>query len=169
MVAHSRAGEPRLVGAQNSALKNLWTQPPIESSIGSKVLATQVELIHSTMTSRSFTLRMPLHRLFTRPLSQRRTLISAGGYVKAHGIVPRKPLGSSSLLFSRGMKTIDFAGHKETVYGKHTPIGNTRAKLIEWQSARIGLVTSYWCASTSYLVALNHGIRGRLSARELTE
>lgn len=73
------------------------------------------------MASRSFgrTLRAPLPSLFTRPLSQRRTLISAGGFLKAHKIAPRKPLGGSSLLFSRGMKTIDFAGHKETVYGKH--------------------------------------------------
>lgn len=67
----------------------------------------------------SRTLRTPLPRLFTRPFSQRRTLISAGGYVRARAIAPRKPLGGSSLLFSRGMKTIDFAGHKETVYGKH--------------------------------------------------
>lgn len=73
------------------------------------------------MTSRSFgrTLRTPLPRLLTQPLTQRRTLVSAGGYVKAYGIVPRNTLGSSSLVFSRGMKTIDFAGHKETVYGEH--------------------------------------------------
>ena len=82
------------------------------------------------MTSRSFgrNLRTPLSRLLTQPLTQRRTLISAGGYVKAHGIIPRKPLGSSSLLFSRGMKTIDFAGHKETVYGKYTSIGSSPQK-----------------------------------------
>lgn len=73
------------------------------------------------MALRSFgrALKTPLPCLFIRPLSQRRTLISAGGYVNAHEIAQRKPLGGSSLLFSRGMKTIDFAGHKETVYGKY--------------------------------------------------
>lgn len=73
------------------------------------------------MASRSFsgTLRKSLARPFSSPLARRRTLVFAGGYARADTIGPVKPLGGSSLIFSRGMKTIDFAGHKETVYGKH--------------------------------------------------
>lgn len=66
------------------------------------------------------TIRTNLSPSFVRPLSQRRTLICAGGYVRAHAIAPRKTLGGPSLLLSRGVKTVDFAGHKETVYGRHT-------------------------------------------------
>lgn len=73
------------------------------------------------MASRTFTrtLKISLPRSLASPLAQRRSLVSAGRYVRAAATVPATSRGGSSLVFSRGMKTIDFAGHKETVYGKY--------------------------------------------------
>lgn len=71
------------------------------------------------MASRCFNraLRAPLKRQFTLPSPQRRTLLTAlGNAGKATNVFPKSAIGLA-LQSSRGMKTIDFAGHKETVYG----------------------------------------------------
>ena len=71
------------------------------------------------MASRSFNraLRAPLARQFSLPSTQRRTLLTALGNTRKAAFISPKTAVALSLQSSRGMKTIDFAGHKETVYG----------------------------------------------------
>ena len=71
------------------------------------------------MASRSLgrALRAPTARQFTWPLTQRRTLLLASNNAKMGATTLVKPVSGTTLHLSRGMKTIDFAGHKETVYG----------------------------------------------------
>lgn len=72
------------------------------------------------MASRSFSraLRSPLTRQLAAPAAQRRTLISASRLARTGVATPLKPTVTGSLQHSRGLKQIDFAGTKETVYGK---------------------------------------------------
>lgn len=73
-----------------------------------------------TMASRCFNRasRAPLMRQFALPSTQRRTLFTSLGNAGRGTFVPPKAAINPALQISRGMKTIDFAGHKETVYGK---------------------------------------------------
>ena len=71
------------------------------------------------MASRSFSraLQSSLTRQLTSPATQRRTLISASKYARTARIAPLRPAFAASLQQTRGVKTIDFAGTKEVVYG----------------------------------------------------
>lgn len=75
------------------------------------------------MASRSFSraLRSSLTRQLTSPAIQRRTLISASKYARTGLTVPLKPALGATLQQTRGVKTIDFAGTKEVVYGDSAP------------------------------------------------
>ncbi|KAI9780664.1 MAG: Bifunctional acetohydroxyacid reductoisomerase [Geoglossum umbratile] len=70
------------------------------------------------MASRSFTktIRAPLARQFVSPATQRRTFASAFGGVRAAITAPPRVDVTRSVQGLRGLKTIDFAGTKETVY-----------------------------------------------------
>lgn len=71
------------------------------------------------MASRSFSraLRSPLTRQLTSLVTQRRTLITASKYARAGLTAPLKPAVGAGPRQSRGIKTIDFAGTKEVVFG----------------------------------------------------
>lgn len=71
------------------------------------------------MASRSFNsiLRAPLSRQLISPATQRRTLFSASKYVRASLAAPLTPVINTAIQQRRGIKTIDFAGTKEVVYG----------------------------------------------------
>jgi len=71
------------------------------------------------MASRSFSraFRSPITRQLTAPSSQRRTFLAASKHARASIAAPLKSTASLSSQQARGIKTIDFAGTKETVYG----------------------------------------------------
>jgi ketol-acid reductoisomerase len=71
------------------------------------------------MASRSFTraLRSPITRQLTANVAPRRTFVSALGGARA--IVPVSKTLAGPAQQTRGIKQMDFAGHKETVYGMH--------------------------------------------------
>lgn len=71
------------------------------------------------MASRSFTraLRTPLGRQLISPAVQRRTFVSALGGVRAGVAATVKGAVAGPVQQVRGVKTIDFAGSKETVFG----------------------------------------------------
>lgn len=70
------------------------------------------------MASRSFsrTLRSPLSHQLTSPVVRRRTLVSASQHTRARPAAHLKPAVGRIVQQTRGLKTIDFAGTKETVY-----------------------------------------------------
>ena len=72
------------------------------------------------MASRSFSkaLRSPLARQLASPAVQRRTFVAAAGLVRASAVA-RAATAAPAQQQVRGVKTIDFAGHKEDVYGAH--------------------------------------------------
>lgn len=73
------------------------------------------------MASRSFTktLRAPVARqLASVPRVQQRTFVAAARAAVRAGAVARPVAAGPAQQQARGMKTIDFAGHKEDVYGK---------------------------------------------------
>ncbi len=76
------------------------------------------------MASRSFTraLRTPLTRQLTSPAVQRRTFVSALCGVRVGLTATLKSAVAGPAQQIRGVKTIDFAGSKETVYGLHKPL-----------------------------------------------
>lgn len=76
------------------------------------------------MASRSFTraLRTPLARQWAAPIVQRRTLVSALGGLRAGLPNALKSGVAGPVQQVRGVKTIDFAGSKETVYGLCKPL-----------------------------------------------
>lgn len=67
------------------------------------------------MASRSFSkvLRSPLTRQIVSPAVQRRTIVSALGGVRA----TVAKAATAPVQQVRGVKTVDFAGHKEKVFG----------------------------------------------------
>jgi ketol-acid reductoisomerase len=69
------------------------------------------------MASRSFSraLRSPLGRQLASPAVQRRTFVAAAGLVRATAVAARTAAPAKQQ--TRGVKTIDFAGSKEEVYG----------------------------------------------------
>ena len=71
------------------------------------------------MASRSFSraLRSSLTRQLTSPAIQRSTLVSASTYARTGLTAPLKSTIGTTLQQTRGVKTIDFAGSKEVVYG----------------------------------------------------
>jgi ketol-acid reductoisomerase len=70
------------------------------------------------MASRSFskTLRSPLARQVASPRVQQRSFTAARGLVRA--VAAARPAVAVSQQQVRGVKTIDFAGVKEDVYGE---------------------------------------------------
>lgn len=82
------------------------------------------------MASRSFSraLRSPLSRQLISPAVQRQTFISASQYARVTLAAQLKPTVGTTIQQSRGLKTIDFAGTKETVYGKCIDEDCTAAK-----------------------------------------
>lgn len=72
------------------------------------------------MASRSFSkaLRSPLARQLASPAVQRRTFVAAAGLVRASAVAARAATAAPAQQQVRGVKTIDFAGSKEDVYGK---------------------------------------------------
>ena len=75
------------------------------------------------MASRSFSraLRSSLTHQLTSPAAQRRTLILASKYARTGLAAPLKPASVATFQQTRGVKTIDFAGVKEVVYGDLFP------------------------------------------------
>ena len=113
------------------------------------------------MASHSFSraLRSSLTRQLTSPAIQRRTLISALRYARTGLAAPLKPASVASFQQTRGVKTIDFAGTKEVVYGDHLPCKSgpmadadgsaeredwPREKLLVWlsQASPLGLTSA---------------------------
>ena len=72
------------------------------------------------MASRSFsrTLRTPLARQLTSPVAQRRTFVAALSNARTTLPNASKAFVYAGLQQKRGVKTIDFAGHKEKVFGE---------------------------------------------------
>ena len=88
------------------------------------------------MASRSFTraLRSPLARQVAAPAVQRRTFVAAAGAVRASFAQARPAaVAGPAQQQTRGVKTIDFAGTKEDVYGKRAPpVLSSAAALCCW-------------------------------------
>jgi ketol-acid reductoisomerase len=77
------------------------------------------------MASRSFSkaLRSPLARQLASPAVQRRTFVAAAGLVRASAVAASRVAAAPAQQQVRGVKTIDFAGSKEEVYGGLRPDG----------------------------------------------
>ena len=70
------------------------------------------------MASRSFSKALrPLARQLASPAVQQRTFIAAAGAVRASAVAARA-VAAPQQQQVRGVKTMDFAGHKEEVYGE---------------------------------------------------
>lgn len=69
------------------------------------------------MASRGFSkaLRPMARQLAAKPATQQRTFVAARSLVRASAQVSKAFAGQQQ---TRGVKTMDFAGHKEDVYGK---------------------------------------------------
>lgn len=72
------------------------------------------------MASRGFSkaLRSPLARQLASPALQRRSFVAATNLVRATAVQGRPALAGAAQQQVRGVKTIDFAGTPEEVYGK---------------------------------------------------
>jgi ketol-acid reductoisomerase len=73
------------------------------------------------MASKSFSkaLRSPLSRQLASPAVQRRTFVAAAGLVRASAVAASRAAAPAPARQQvRGVKTIDFAGSKEDVYGE---------------------------------------------------
>ena len=89
----------------------------------------------------SRTLR-PLARQLATPAVQRRTFVAASSLVRATAVQAARPAAAQQV---RGVKTIDFAGHKETVYGSlFLDFSATSQLILQRQSVRIGQGRSSW-------------------------
>lgn len=100
-------------------------------------------IMASRICSRS--LRVPLARQFASPAYQRRTFVLALGGLKAGIVAPTRPIVGAALKQTRGVKTIDFAGHKEKVYGSSELLAKrSYGGLTVTQSVRIGQGKSFW-------------------------
>ena len=113
------------------------------------------------MASRSFSraLRSSLSHQSTSPVIQRRTLISASKYTRTSLTAPLKPSIISPIQQTRGVKTIDFAGTKEVVYGdipsKQIWVGCRMLMVL--QNARIGREKNSRCDNSSIMTRQNPG------------
>ena len=76
--------------------------------------------ILSSMASRTCTraFKGSFSRQLASSTAQRRTFVSALNNSRGAVSASLRPAVSTSLTHARGLKQIDFAGHKETVYGK---------------------------------------------------
>ena len=75
------------------------------------------------MASRSLskTLRAPLARQLASPRAQQRSYMAGRNLVRATAAVARPAVARPAQQQVRGVKTIDFAGSKEDVYGMKRP------------------------------------------------
>jgi hypothetical protein len=75
---------------------------------------------HITMASRTATraLRSSLRQAAKAPAVQQRTFVSAINAASRPALA-QAPKAANAFVQQRGVKTVDFAGHKEDVYGKH--------------------------------------------------
>lgn len=85
-----------------------------------KIYSPSILTASPKMATRSFSraLRAPLTRQLVSPTVQRRTLVALAGSSQINNTSASKRPVTISLQQSRGVKSIDFAGHQETVYGK---------------------------------------------------
>jgi ketol-acid reductoisomerase len=72
------------------------------------------------MASRTLSkaLRSPLGRQLASPAVQRRTMVSALSMARATAVTASRVAARPAQQQVRGVKTIDFAGSKEEVYGE---------------------------------------------------
>ena len=120
------------------------------------------------MASGSFSkaLRTPLLRQWIGPAIPRRSFVSAITNAKSVAGLASRTAKTVSAQQTRGVKTIDFAGHKEKVYGKLqlTILGlRLRAAYIMTQNVKTGLERSY-----SY-VSLSIGFTPKSSSTRITQ
>lgn len=83
------------------------------------------------MASRGFSkaLRSQVARQLVAPAAQRRTFIAASNAIRATATQPRSAVaGGIAQQQVRGVKTIDFAGTPEEVYGTFMPYQTTKVK-----------------------------------------
>jgi len=75
---------------------------------------------HITMASRTATraLRSSLRQAAKAPAVQQRTFVSAINAASRPALA-QAPKAANAFVQQRGVKTVDFAGHKEDVYGMH--------------------------------------------------
>lgn len=72
------------------------------------------------MSARGFSSALrPAARQLTKNTVQRRTFVAALNAASRTSAVARPALARPVQQQIRGVKTVDFAGHKETVYGEH--------------------------------------------------
>ena len=110
-------------------------------------------LLGSRMASRSLskTLRTSLARQLAAPAIRQQTFVTAVSRTRTTLPNAFNALACTGLQQTRGVKTIDFAGHKEKVYGKclanrwRRALGQPKADLFV-KSVRIGREKSYWYA-----------------------
>ena len=76
--------------------------------------------ITHTMASRTATraLRSSLRQAVKAPAVQQRTFVSAINAASRPALA-QAPKAANAFVQQRGVKTVDFAGHKEDVYGMH--------------------------------------------------
>ena len=95
-------------------------------------------------------LRASLARQLASPIVQRRTLVSVFGGLRTGIAASTKPAVGAFLQQSRGLKTIDFAGHKEQVFGlfEHLAVRGHQGLTVT-KSVRIGQGKSFWYVPSS--------------------
>ena len=83
---------------------------------------TNLRSISIKMSSRSISkaVRSPLARQLVKPAVQRRTFVSALNAVRATAVARPVAVAGPAQQQVRGVKTIDFAGHPEEVFGELT-------------------------------------------------
>ena len=89
-------------------------QPNFETHLASHAMASRIlNRSHKSLIARQIALSSAPRQRFVLSL----------GSLRFGACAPTKPIIGGSLQFSRGVKTIDFAGHKETVYGMRISMG----------------------------------------------
>lgn len=98
------------------------------------------------MSSRSFSkaLRSPLARQLAAP-AQRRSFVAAAGLVRASAVAAKTVAASPAQQQVRGVKTIDFAGSKEQVWGEFCPCSCHWSCFVELPGAVAGFCCTEMC------------------------
>jgi len=78
-------------------------------------------------------LRSSLRQAAKAPAVQQRTFVSAVNAASRPALA-QAPKAATQFIQQRGVKTIDFAGHKEDVYGMHSYRNSTEK--IQWLTIR---------------------------------
>jgi hypothetical protein len=87
------------------------------------LLPSQLPSQSTAMASRSFSksARSPLARQLAAPRVQQRTFVAARSLVRRGAVARPAAIAGPAQQQIRGVKTIDFAGTKEDVYGEFFP------------------------------------------------